>query len=245
MRPLPLDPNDFHEGQRVSATDREPACSPASNRPASAPSATAQPSPGPACRPMPVFIGDVIPTAIANAEAACEVPQGPAPASSLELRQRVVHPRQGEAVGCLVVDPEFADHHAHALGLELFQGLISSRAMVARTTYLPSFFLSGQTGSGQLSSPVRPGCFVVGERHWVIVVQGRRHIQSDQLGRRRGRPTPAVADDQTLRVFRPDRFGNSHDCGAVVGRFDFVVRLIERIETDQVVGYALIARREA
>src|SRR5205823_9327087 len=72
---------------------------------------------------VPVFVGDVVSAAVADAEAAGEVPQGPAPAGLLDLLERVVHPGQDEPVGREVMGAELTDHHTDALGLEVLPGL--------------------------------------------------------------------------------------------------------------------------
>ena len=101
---------------------------------------------------VPGLVGDVVPAAVADAEAPGEVPQGPAEAGLLDLFERVVHPGEDEPVRRHVMQPNSPTITPTPLASKSFQGLITSRAIVSRVMYLSSFVLSGQIGSGQLSS---------------------------------------------------------------------------------------------
>ena len=127
---------------------------------------------------VPVFVGDVIPAAVADAEAAGEVPECPAPAGLLELGERVVHPRKDKPVRRLVVARRTRrPSRRRPWPRSSFQGLISSRAIVARTTYLPSFCLERPDRLGPALVPVDPRRLVMGQRHRVVVMQGRRDVR--------------------------------------------------------------------
>ena len=51
--------------------------------------------------------------------------------------------------------------------------------------------------------------------------------------------------NEPLRIFAADRAGDSQNHRAVVRRLELVIRFVERVEADEVIGYALIASREA
>ena len=175
---------------------------------------------------------------VEDAEAAAEVPEGPAPIGALPELEVGVHPAEGDVVRGVDEGAPLADVDADAGGFEALPG--DDHFAVHDFLGVGGRAGHGPGGDGPMLGAFDPGGPVVGEAEGGVAAGGLGDVEVGEGGGGLGAPAAAVGDDEATQVAGADG-GDEVGDDAGVGGFGDVSGLVDEIEGELGIGDAFVA----